>query len=81
PKMTMLNLGITPGAYRIGTQDIDMTQIFGMIMEIDPSGGGFKFVGLMQGTLELDSVGTEKDSRVAGSIKGELFNFSGMAGQ
>ncbi len=78
PKMTMVNFSIAPASYRPGTQDIDMTQVFGVVLEINPAGGGFRFLGIMQGSLELQAVSQEKDGRVAGSFNGEILSFGGM---
>lgn len=77
-KMTMVNFGITPPAYKTGKLDIDMTQVIGVLLEIDAGGSGFKFLGLLQGSLELTAVGQEKGERVAGSFTGDIITFSGM---
>ncbi len=76
-KMTMINFGIQPQAFKTGEIDIDMTQVFGMAMEIDPTNGGFKFLGLLQGTINLDEASTEKGEPVSGSFEVDLLTFSG----
>lgn len=77
-KLQMVALSVNPRRFKPGQLDIDMTTVSGVVMEIDPSTGGFKFQGLLQGTVTLKNTGTEKDAAVAGSFEAEIVAFNGM---
>ncbi len=77
-KLQMVGLSVNPRRFKPGVLDLDMTTVSGVVLEIDPSNGGFKFQGLLQGTVTFTETGTEKDAPVAGSFTGEIVGFSGM---
>jgi hypothetical protein len=78
PKLNLVNLSFAPAAFKPGTHDVDTVNVIGAVLEIDPTNGAFKFVGLLQGTVTLDQVGTENGDTVSGSFNGEIMSFSGM---
>jgi spore coat protein H len=78
PKLQMVGLSVNPRRFKPGVLDLDMTTVSGVVLEIDPSNGGFKFQGLLQGTVTFTETGMEKDAAVAGSFEGEIVGFSGM---
>lgn len=77
-KLQMIAFSVNPRRFKPGTLDIDLTTVSGVALEIDPSNGGFKFQGLLQGTVTFTETGMEKDAPVAGSFEGEIVGFSGM---
>lgn len=77
-KLQMVALSVTPRRFKPGQLDIDMTNVSGVVLEIDPSSGGFKFQGLLQGTVTFKDTGMEKDAAVSGSFNAEIIAFSGM---
>lgn len=77
-KLQMVGLSVNPRRFKPGVLDLDMTTVSGVVLEIDPSNGGFKFQGLLQGTVTFTETGTEKDAPVAGSFTGEIVGFTGM---
>ena len=64
--------------FKPGQLDIDMINVSGVVIETDPSNGGFKFQELLQGTVNFKDTGMEKDAAVAGSFDAEIIAFSGM---
>lgn len=77
-KLQMVGLSVNPRRFKPGLLDLDMTTVVGLVVEVDPSNGGFKFQGLLQGTVTFAETGMEKDAAVAGSFEGEIIGFSGM---
>jgi len=77
-KLQMVAISVNPRRFKPGTLDIDLTNVSGVVLEIDPSNGGFKFQGLLQGTVNFKATGMEKDAAVAGSFEAEIVAFSGM---
>src|SRR5690606_17427692 len=75
PKLQMVGLSVNPRRFKPGVLDLDMTTVSGAVLEIDPSNGGFKFQGLLQGTVTFTETGMEKDAPVAGSFTGEIVGF------
>jgi hypothetical protein len=77
-KLQMVAISVIPQRFKPGTQDIDLTNVVGVAIEIDPASGGFNFQGLLQGTVTFAETGMEKDARVSGKFTAQIMMFSGI---
>lgn len=78
PAMKMINISVKPEAFKPGVLDIDMTNVSGIALEIDPSNGGFKLLGLLTGTITLGEASMEESGKISGSFDAEIMMFSGF---